>query len=94
MHKNKSTWLMGSATGLAMVAGMAALISAQWKHETLPFAAFGVILLMALVKSRWVVLDYMGLRGERPRLAAALLGWVAFFALAAAARAFTFAYIG
>ena len=78
---------MGSASSLMLVAVIAALISAQWKHEALPFAALGAILVLTIVKSRWVVMDFMALRGVRPRLAAALLAWPAFFALAAAAKA-------
>lgn len=78
---------MGSASGLMIVAVAAALISAQWKHEAVPFLALGAILVLTVVKSRWVVLDFMGLRNERPVLSGALVGWVAFFALAAASKA-------
>lgn len=78
---------MGSASGLMLVAVVAALISAQWKHEAVPFLALGAILVLTVVKSRWVVLDFMGLRNERPVLSGALVGWVAFFALAAATKA-------
>lgn len=87
MERKHEIWLMGSASGLMLVAVIAALISAQWKHEALPFAALGAILVLTIVKSRWVVMDFMALRGVRPRLAAALLAWPAFFALAAATKA-------
>ena len=87
MQRKQSTWLTGTATVLMLVAVVAALISAQWNHEALPFAAFGVILVLMVVKSRWVVMDFMGLRGGRPGLSAALIAWPAFFALAAAAKA-------
>lgn len=83
----KNIWLMGRASGLMLVAVVAALISAQWKHEAIPFLAFGVILVLTIVKSRWVVLDFMGLRHERPVLAGALVGWAGLFSLAAAVKA-------
>lgn len=84
--ERKQIWLMGSASGLMLVAVAAALISAQWKHEAVPFLAFGAILVLTIVKSRWVVMDFMGLRHERAVLAGALVGWVGFFSLAAAAK--------
>ena len=87
MKDDKHVWLMGRAAGLLIVAIVAALVAAQWKHEAVPFVVFAAILVLALVKSRWVVLDFMGLRKARPRLALALLAWPAFFAIAAAARA-------
>jgi nitric oxide reductase NorF protein len=85
--ERKEIWLMGRASVLMLVAVAAALISAQWKHEAVPFLAFGVILVLTIVKSRWVVMDFMGLRHERPLLAGALVGWVALFSLAAAVKA-------
>ena len=65
-----------------MIAVITALISAQWKHESLPFAALAAVLVLTVVKSRWVIMDFMGLRGARPRLLSALVAWVAFFAAA------------
>ena len=87
MKQNRPTWLLGSAAGIMTIAAIAALISAQWKHEALPFAALGTVLVLTVVKSRWVIRDFMGLRDARPTLSAALVGWVAFFALAAAGKA-------
>jgi len=87
MERRKETWLMGSASGLMLVAVAAALIAAQWKHEAIPFVALAAILVLTVVKSRWVIVDFMGLRRERPVLAGALVGWVAFFAMAAAVKA-------
>ena len=87
MDRTKPIWLLGSSAGIMLIAIVAALISAQWKHEALPFAALGAILVLMLIKSRWVVMDFMGLRHQRPRLSGALVGWVAFFALAAATKA-------
>lgn len=85
--ERKEIWLMGSASGLMLVAVASALVSAQWRHEAVPFLALGVILILTIVKSRWVVMDFMGLRHERPMLSGALVGWVGFFALAAAIKA-------
>jgi nitric oxide reductase NorF protein len=87
MENKNSTWLMGSATILMLVAVVAALIAAQRYHEALPLAAFGVVLVLTVVKSRLVVMDFMGLRCVHPRLAASLIAWPAFFAIAAAAKA-------
>lgn len=78
---------MGRATGVMMVAVVAGLIASQWKHEALPLAALAAVLVLALVKSRWVILDFMDLRDVSPRLSGALVGWVAFFAFAAVTRA-------
>jgi nitric oxide reductase NorF protein len=87
MERDKSKWLAGSAGGLLLVAIVAALISAQWKHEAVPFAALCVILVLTVVKSRIVVLDFMGLRGSRRGLSAALIAWPILFVIAAVAKA-------
>lgn len=83
---------MGRATVIMMVAVIAALIASQWKHEALPLAALAAVLVLALVKSRWVILDFMRLRDVSPRLSGALVGWVAFFVFTAATRAAFVAY--
>jgi nitric oxide reductase NorF protein len=93
MENKNPTWLPGTAAVLVLVAAVAALIAAQWKHEAIPFTALGAILVLTIVKSRLVVMDFMGLRGAYPRLSAALLAWPAFFALLAAAKA-AFAALG
>ena len=87
MERDKSKWLMGSAAGLLMIAVVAALISAQWKHEAIPFAALCVVLALTVVKSRIVVLDFMGLRGVRRGLSVALIAWPILFVVAAVAKA-------
>lgn len=87
MDSNRSVWLLGSTIWLILMAIVAALVSAQWKAEQLPFVALGVILLLALFKARIVVADFMGLGGVHPKLAAALIAWPAGFALLAAAKA-------
>ncbi|KQW60511.1 MULTISPECIES: cytochrome C oxidase subunit IV family protein [unclassified Ensifer] len=92
MQTNNSIWLLGSAAKLLLLAIIAALISAQWKHEAVPFTAFGVILILTVIKSRWVVVYFMGLRDLRPRLSMALVGWSAFFAVAAGTKALLATY--
>lgn len=87
MERNKSQWLMGSAGALLLVAIVAALISAQWKQEGVPFAALCVIAILTVVKSRIVVLDFMGLRGMRRGLSTALIAWPILFVIAAVAKA-------
>lgn len=77
---------MGRAAGLILVAVIAALISAQWKHAAIPLAALGAILVLTIVKSRIVVLDFMGLRDRRPVLARAIIAWPILFAILAAAK--------
>jgi nitric oxide reductase NorF protein len=86
MMRQKSTWLLGSAAGIMMVAIVAALIAAQWKHQTMPLVAIGVILVLTVVKCRWIVRDFMGLDSLHPKLGAALVGWAALFVLATAAK--------
>lgn len=87
MNNDKTVWLLGSTIWLVLMAVVAALVAAQWKAEQLPFVALAAILLLALLKARIVVADFMGLRGVRPKLAAALIAWPAGFALLAAAKA-------
>ena len=84
---------MGRAAGLMLVAIVAALISAQWKHEAIPLAALGAILVLTIVKSRIVVLDFMGLRDLRPGLARAILAWPIVFAVLVAAKVATQALV-
>jgi len=87
MERNQMRWLLGCAIWLFLIAIVSALIVAQWKSEALPLAALGAVLVLAIIKSRIVIMDFMGLRGMRPRLAAALIAWPAFFVLVAAAKA-------
>ncbi|MFD1745912.1 cytochrome C oxidase subunit IV family protein [Rhizobium helianthi] len=87
MKQHKNIWLMGRAALVMFVAMIGGLAAAQWKHEAVPFIIFVFILILTLVKSRWVIFDFMGFRNSRPRLALALLAWPVFFAVAAAMRA-------
>lgn len=92
MHPQR-TWLMGRAAGLLLIAIAAALIAAQWKHEALPLAAVGTILVLTIVKARIVVLDFMGLRDVRPGLARAIVAWPILFALLVAAKVAAQAFV-
>lgn len=87
MERRHTRWLLGSAIWVMLIAIVSVLIASQWNKEALPFAALGAILVLTVIKSRIVILDFMGLRGMRPRLAAALIAWPAFFALVAVAKA-------
>jgi nitric oxide reductase NorF protein len=87
MVRKENTWLLGSAIWLVLIAIVSALIAGRWKAEALPFAAIGVILILLVVKSRIIVLDFIGLREVRPRMAVALVAWPSLFALLVAAKA-------
>ena len=84
---------MGRAAGLLLIAVIAALISAQWKHEAIPLAALGAILVLTVVKARVVVLDFMGLRDFRPGLARAIIAWPILFAILVAAKVAAQAFV-
>lgn len=92
MHPQR-TWLMGRAAGLLLIAVIAALISAQWKHEAIPLAALGAILVLTVVKARVVVLDFMGLRDLRPGLARAIIAWPILFAILVAVKVAAQAFV-
>jgi nitric oxide reductase NorF protein len=87
MENSKGRWLFGCTIWLILIALVTALIAAQWTAAALPLAAFAAILVLTLIKARIVILDFMGLRGVRPGLAAALAAWPALFLLVAAAKA-------
>lgn len=74
-----ANWIIGLAV-------IAAVIAAQWKHEAVPILVVLLILALMLAKARLVILDFIGLRDMRPRLAAALLAWILVFAGAGAAK--------
>ncbi|HTO32351.1 MAG TPA: hypothetical protein VL202_14430 [Pararhizobium sp.] len=90
MRHNRDIWLAGRAIGAIFAAMLSGLVAAQWHHEAMPFAAFAIILALVIVKARWIIFDFMGLRSLRPRMAVALVAWPVVFVLVAAARtAFT-----
>lgn len=77
-----------SSTNWIMLLGISSgLVSAQWKQEALPDVALVVVLALTVLKTRLVILDFMGLRGHRPRLAAALAVWPVLFAVVILAKA-------
>ncbi|MFD1327269.1 cytochrome C oxidase subunit IV family protein [Mycoplana ramosa] len=86
MRATSSASLFASTNWILMMGIVSGLIAAQWKHEALPLAAVIVILALTLFKARLIILDFMHLRGERPGLAAALLAWPVFFAVAILAK--------
>lgn len=92
MHPQR-TWLLGRAAWLMLVAIVAALISAQWKHEAIPILALATVLVLTVVKSRIVVLDFMGLRRLRPGLARAIIAWPILFSILVAAKAAAQAFL-
>lgn len=87
MRNMQTRWLFGCAIWLFLIAITASLIVSQWKHETLPLWALAAVIGLTIIKARIVILDFMGLRGERPRLAAALIAWPALFTALATAKA-------
>jgi len=87
MKPARSPDLFVAAHWVLIMGVVAALVSAQWHQEALPLVALVVVLALVVLKARLIVLDFIGLRGSRPILAAALLAWPAFFALAAAVKA-------
>jgi nitric oxide reductase NorF protein len=87
MKPTQSTNLFVSAHWILMMGVIAALISAQWHREAFPLVALIVVLALVVFKARLIILDFMGLRGTRPVLAAALLAWPMLFACAAVVKA-------
>ena len=87
MVGNQRNRLFGRALLLLAVAGAAAFVARQWQGQALPVAAICAVLVLTLVKARIVILDFMGLRAERPRMAAAMIAWPAFFSVLVAAKA-------
>ncbi|OHV79800.1 cytochrome C oxidase subunit IV family protein [Ensifer sp. LCM 4579] len=83
----KKTWIRLVAmvvAGILLVRGVS--------DPSLSLAVPAALLMLAVLKARLVVLDFLGLRfGPRP-LRIGLLAWPAFFALAAAAKALIAAF--
>jgi hypothetical protein len=93
MNKSVNDRLFGSANWVMMLGIVGAVIAAQWKHEALPVIALLVVLALTVAKARLIVLDFMALRGSRPRLATALFAWPAFFLAAGLAKAVLPAFV-
>ncbi|WP_018238762.1 cytochrome C oxidase subunit IV family protein [Ensifer sp. BR816] len=78
----KKTW------GILVAMVVAGMLLSRWVQEPAAPIVFAVLLLLlAVLKARLVVLDFLGLRSGPPALRMSLLAWPAFFALAAAAKA-------
>jgi hypothetical protein len=87
MTAKQSARLFASANWVIMLAVIGALIAAQWKHQAVPLAILGILLVLTVVKARLIILDFMGLRDDRPAMAVALWAWPMLFSFAALGRA-------
>jgi nitric oxide reductase NorF protein len=78
----KKTWIS------LCVMVLAGIVLSRWTGElAVPLVVAAALLIIAVLKARLVVLDFLGMRsGPRP-LRIGLLAWPTFFALAAAAKA-------
>ena len=87
MTAKQSARLFTSANWVMMLAIVGALIAAQWKHQAVPLAILAVLLVFTVIKARLIILDFMGLRAERPAMAIALWTWPTLFSFASLGRA-------
>nr|CAD6430873.1 membrane protein [Rhizobium sp. Q54] len=94
MTAKQSARLFASANWVIMLAVIGALVAAQWKHEAIPLAILGALLVLTVIKARLIILDFMGLRDARPAMAVALWTWPALFSLAALGRALGSIWLG
>ncbi|MCA1370394.1 cytochrome C oxidase subunit IV family protein [Bradyrhizobium sp. BRP14] len=63
------------------------LLARELQDPTVPLGFAIALLLLAVLKARLVVLDFLGMRSGPRLLRIGLLAWPLFFALAAAAKA-------
>ncbi len=94
MNTTQSSRLFASANWVMMLAIVGALLAAQWKHQAVPLVVLLIILVLTVIKSRFVILDFMGLRSEHPTMAAALWAWPVFFCIATLGRALSTLWVG
>lgn len=87
MKRNQAPDLFVSSHWIILMGIAAALLAAQWHHEALPLVALVAVLILMVFKARLIILDFIGLRGQSPRLAMALIAWPMLFALAAVVKA-------
>lgn len=87
MKPTHSDRLFSSTHWIILLGVCSGLVSAQWKQEALPAIAVAVVLALTVLKTRLIILDFMGLRGRHPRLAATLAAWPVFFAVVILAKA-------
>ncbi len=83
--------LFGTFATLVVLASGGATLAALSGGLLVPVAA---VLLIAAVKARFVILDFMGLRSEKRGMRLALLSWPALFLLVAFARSVAIAFLG
>lgn len=82
--KNKTRdRLFASGNWILSIGIVAALLASQWKQGALPAVVLATVVLLTLVKSRLIILDFLGLRDVSPRLALPLYGFMAFSSAAA-----------
>lgn len=79
--------LFASATIVITMGIVGALLAAQWKVGALPLPVLGLVLALGALKSRLIVMDFIGLRTRRTAFAYPLYGWIAFVLVLAAAKA-------
>ena len=94
MRASDPSRLFSSANWVMLLAVVGALLAAQWKHEAAPLVVVSIILALTVIKARLIILDFMGLRSERPGMASVLWAWPAFFALASFGRAIAGVWVG
>lgn len=76
--------LFASGNWILSLGIMGALLASQWRHGSVPAAVLMAILFLTLIKSRLIILDFLGLREVSPRLALPLYGFMAFSSVVAA----------
>ena len=86
MSKKVTPDLFSSSHWVLIMGILGAIVTSQWHQEALPLIALIVVLVLTVLKSRLIILDFMRLRGDRPVLAAALLAWPMMLALLALAK--------
>lgn len=87
MSKKATPELFSSSHWVLIMGILGAIVTSQWHQEALPLIALVVVLVLTVLKSRLIILDFMRLRGDRPVLAAALLAWPMMFTFAVAIKA-------
>lgn len=84
---NTTPSLFSSATAVILMGIVGALLAAQWKVGPLPLPALGVLLTLGALKSRLIVMDFIGLRRRHTAFAYPLYGWIGFVLVLAATKA-------
>jgi nitric oxide reductase NorF protein len=87
MSKKVTPNLFSSSHWVLIMGILGAIVTSQWHQEAVPLIALIVVLVLTVLKSRLIILDFMRLRGDRPILAAALLAWPMMFTFAVVIKA-------